>query len=326
MSSHRRIGRMFDLLMVLRPVILIPVWGFCALGFRCAVREDAPVGIRTCLNSATIAVYGIILLFSLSVAVVYVMNQIADREVDRRNRGMPLVARGIVSVPSATAATGVCGFVSLFLLLLFHGHLFALAAATTLVLGFLYSFKPFRFSGRPFIDFISNAAGYGVIAFGVGWATAGKTVFCVPFLLNALPYFLLMCGGSISSTLPDIEGDRVHGKNTTAVVLGITRAHTLALLFIIAALIAGFFVTDFLAVLCAVASLPLYLLFYFKRSSLIMEATYKIGGSLCMIAAFSALPFFIPLALVVFAATWLYFRIRHGIAYPSLVPVTTGKM
>ncbi|MBN1577932.1 MAG: UbiA family prenyltransferase [Chitinispirillaceae bacterium] len=323
MSAHRSIGRTLDLLMVLRPVILIPVWGFCALGFRCAAGERKLFGIVECWQSASIADYGMILLFSLSVAAVYVMNQIADIEVDRKNGGIPLVARGIVSVPSATVVILICSSFSLFLPLPYHRYIFSLAAATALITGFLYSFKPFRFSGRPFADFISNALGYGVIAFGVGWAAAGKTPFSGSFLMSSLPYFLLMCGGSISSTLPDIDGDRSDEKNTTGVVLGIMKAHTLALLFIVAALIAGFCVDDFLAVLCAVASLPFYLIFYYKRSSLLMEATYKIGGALCMIAAFSALPFFIPLAAVVFITTWLYFRIRHGIAYPSLVPVKT---
>jgi len=141
------------------------------------------------------------------------------------------------------------------------------------------------------------------------------------FIQNALPYFLLMCAGSISSTLPDYKGDIEDNKVTTAVALGIIPAHSLAMVLLITAFIAGFIQNDIIAVICAVASLPAYILFYVFKNDLLMEATYKIGGVLCMLAAFIALPLFIPIAFIVFLATWLYFRIRHGIAYPSLKPV-----
>jgi len=248
------------------------------------------------------------------------MNQIADIEVDRKNGGVPLVASGIVSIPSATVMIILFSLLSLILPVLFHSPVVALAAAVTLVTGYVYSFKPFRFSGRPFADFLSNAFGYGIIAFGVGWTVAGKTLISTSFLLSALPYFFLMAGGSISSTLPDRNGDRADGKNTTAVVLGVIKAHTLALSLLIVGLIAGWCRHDLFAEVCTAVSLPFYFMFYWKKERFFMEATYKIGGTLCMVAAFAALPLFIPLAIVVFIATWLYFRIRHGISYPSLVP------
>lgn len=133
-----------------------------------------------------------------------------------------------------------------------------------------------------------------------------------------------MGAGSISSTLPDYDGDRMDTKNTTAVVLGKKTSHILAMILLITAGITGLLMQDTVALVCAAAPVPFYIGYLVRQNSFFMEATYKIGGALCMVAAFMAMPFFIPLALIVFSATWLYFRIRHGISYPSLVPVKSS--
>ena len=325
MSNRISPGRLLDLLMVSRPLVLVPVWGFCALGYHSALRVYSASAVRRCWHTVTPADYGWILLFSCSVAAVYIMNQIADIDVDRRNNGMPLIARGIISTRKAVLAATIYSLISLLPPLLLKRYSLVFAAVTALMTGYVYSFRPSRFSGRPFADFLSNAFGYGVIAFGIGWILAGRSVFSGWFLLNATPYFLLMCGGSISSTLPDMEADRIDGKNTTAVVLGLMPAHSIATVFVSGAAVAGFLIHDLFACICAAVSLPLYLLYWMKRRRLLMEATYKIGGVMCMATAFIAMPFFIPVAVIVFTATWLYFRIRHGITYPSLVPVARKK-
>jgi 4-hydroxybenzoate polyprenyltransferase len=285
------------------------------------VRNGDTWGFHVCWNTAGIDHYLTILLFSLAVAAVYIMNQISDVEVDKKNVGMPLIARGIVSIRAAVAVLLFCALFSVFLLIVHRNIVAAGAGITALLLGYLYCFKPFRFSGKPVADFLSNAFGYGVIAFAVGWHSGGGKLFSIAFLDNALPYFLLMCAGSISSTLPDIEADRTDGKNTTAVVFGSVPSHILATGFLVAAAGAGYAVNDRIAMVCAAASFPFYILFLVKRNALFMEATYKVGGGLCMIAAFFSMPFFIPAAGVVFFSTWVYFKIRHGILYPSLLPV-----
>ncbi|MBN1759155.1 MAG: UbiA family prenyltransferase [Chitinispirillaceae bacterium] len=309
-----------DTLMATRPVLLIPVWGFSALGYRCATGSSLSFRSLFSLQSSSPSEYLILIVFSFSVAAVYLFNQLADIEVDKKNGGLPLVASGIVTVPSAIITAVFLSIAALILPLPFHLAPITACSAAALLLGAVYSFRPFRFSGRPFLDFISNAMGYGVIAYGAGWYVAGKTIFSIEFSLHALPYFLLMCAGSISSTLPDIEGDRSDGKITTAVQIGFTPAHLLAMLLLITAGIAGFFVNDGIAVLCSLGTLPFYLAFLLWPHTFLMEATYKIGGAFCMIAAFISMPGFIPVSVIVFTITWLYFRIRHGITYPSLLP------
>lgn len=310
-----------DAVMVTRPVLLIPVWGFSALGFRCAANSSNTHWSFFPKHLPSASDYLLLSVFSLSVAAVYIFNQIADIEVDKKNGGLPLIASGIVPLNVAVLSSVLFSIISLLLPLLLHHSPLALCSGAALLLGVVYSFRPLRFSGKPILDFISNATGYGFIAFGAGWYIGGNQLLTVEFIKSALPYFLLMCAGSISSTLPDIEGDRQDGKITSAVMLGEMCAHSVALVLLIAAGEAGFLRRDPAALICALASLPLYIGYLVNPGRFFMEATYKIGGALCMAAAFLIMPWFLPVAGVVFTATWLYFRIRHETSYPSLIPI-----
>lgn len=311
-----------DIIMVTRPVLVIPVWGFCALGFQRALhlQQRTSLFFTDSLNP-----YILIVLFSLSVASVYILNQIADIEVDKDNGGMPLIANGIISLRTSWCAAIIFALIPIVTSVVIKVYPVTIASVATIILGYVYSFRPLRFSGRPIADFISNATGYGIIAFGVGWVCGGMPIVSREFIRSALPYFFLMCAGSISSTLPDYEGDRKDGKNTTAVIFGIRVAHLFAMAALGVALLWALLGNDAIAVICAGASFPFYAGYQFKRSTFFMEASYKIGGGLCMLAAFSAMPLFLVPSFIVFIATWLYFRIRHGINYPSLVPVNKDQ-
>jgi 1,4-dihydroxy-2-naphthoate octaprenyltransferase len=133
----------------------------------------------------------------------------------------------------------------------------------------------------------------------------------------------MMCAGSISSTIPDHAGDSRGGKLTTAVLLGPWRAHLLATGMLAAAVTCSLVVKDVVAAACSLCSLPLYVIFLFFRSSRhAMEGTYKGGYLICMLVSFAVYPFLIPATLAVFAATVVYFRLRHHVFYPSLLPVS----
>jgi 4-hydroxybenzoate polyprenyltransferase len=260
-------------------------------------------------------------LFSMSVGAVYVINQIADYEVDRLNDGFALLVAGAISRTQAvTIAVGIA-VLSIGSLWLRAGFL-ALCAVAALALGLLYSTKPTYFSGRPFCDFCANAAGYGVIAFGLGWMLSGSSLLTLQFPYAALPYFLLMAAGSISSTIPDVAGDRRMHKCTTAVFLGVDNAHLLASGLLLAGLIAALAGRDWIAVTSAALSLPIYVIFVFVKSPRIMEATYKIGGAVTMVLAASVCPVIIAPSILTVAATWAYFRFRHRVNYPSLLPAS----
>ncbi len=319
---YRWVQSFFDGLFLSRPVLWIPVWGFCLFGYYRAAGVPFVVPARAPTGGLPTVDVGLwILLFSCVVGGVYVVNQMADRDVDACNGGFAPMAHGKVPGSVAIGAAAALGLLPLGLSCVFGRFEIAAACVAAGLLGLVYSCPPTRLSGRPILDFAANACGYGGIAFAVGWLLGGGALGS-QLVSSALPYLLLMSGGSISSTLPDYEGDRRCGKCTTAVWLGPGRAHLLAMLLVGLAAVAAVALSDMRALACAMAALPLYAVYLVHPSRRLMEATYKVGGAMTMlVVALSSLPF-VMAALVVFAATRVYFQYRFGVAYPSLEPRT----
>jgi 4-hydroxybenzoate polyprenyltransferase len=311
--------RIFDLFFSMRPILLVPVWGFSIFGYFRA--KNACFSEMTHFWTTTpIEVYFSFLLFSLSVGVVYLLNQLADIEVDKKNGGLPLIASGVISIKSAWFFAGFLSLLAIVVPVLLHQTILSLLAIATIITGVLYSFKPFFFSGKIILDFLSNATGYGCIAFGVGWWTGGKDILSMEFIIASLPYFLLMCSGSINSTLPDVAGDSEVGKFTTAVVMGKKNAHILSTILLICSVVVSIITKDFLAMGCSMLSLPIYFGYFFFPGHIMMEATYKIGGALCMVSACIIMPVILLISCCLFYLTRIYFKIRHKVSYPSMVP------
>jgi len=308
----KNILRIIDLFFLTRPVVIAPVWGFCAFGmYRCN---------GNLFLFPDVTCYLLILLYSMSVGAVYVINQIADYEVDRSNAGFPLLVRGNISMKSAWVCAVVCGLASIIGPLLLGSPSIALLSAIAITAGCIYSCKPFSLSGRPFFDFLTNAF-EAFLAFAAGWCVLGGELSGPLLYRYAAPYFLLMCAGSIGSTLPDITGDRAHGKITTAVRFGPRGANIIALACLALAVPTAILLSsDILALCCAAMALPFYIIYTARPTALTMELTYKVGGALTMIAATLAAPLIFPAGIFIFFITWLYFRKRHNISYPSLTP------
>lgn len=321
-SAVKYILLSIDMFFLMRPLILVPVWGFSIFGYICRTGLQKSFSLSTLGWGQNVMPFGYFILFSLAVGSVYLLNQLADLEVDSHNDGFPLMVHLQLKPNLIIGYATFLSLLSIVIPLITGTRFVALLSLCALTVGLVYCFKPFYFTGRPFADFLTNALGFGIIAFAVGWFLAPvPDVGDYPFWSSALPYFLFMCGGSISSTLPDYYGDKKVGKRTTAVFFGIFPAHLLASFFIIGAGYLAFVNNDRISLILAFCSFPIYFLFSIKQSKLFMEATYKIGGSIAMLLAGLLYPLFIPIALSIFMVTWVYFRIRHGVSYPSLIPV-----
>ncbi|MDR0307311.1 MAG: UbiA family prenyltransferase [Chitinispirillales bacterium] len=302
---------MLDLFFLTRPVVLVPVWGFSAFGI---YRFKGELFLNLGLSR-----YLLMTFYSLSVASVYIINQIADCEVDKSNGGFPLFARSGISTKTAGVFAAVCAFLSITGPLAMKNASVAFLSLLAITAGYIYSCKPFSLSGRPFFDFLTNGF-EAFLAFAAGWCIIGGNITDPLLLKSAAPYFLLMCSGSISSTLPDMPGDHKHNKITTAVRFGAKPAHCIATAALVTAACAAALNSDPLALWCALLVLPIYILYLIHTTALTMELTYKAGGTLTMMAAALAAPLIVPAGLLIFFFTWLYFRKRHNVSYPSLVP------
>ncbi len=301
------------LIFLTRPIVLIPVWGFALFGYRLASGHDL------FLEPFSFVHFGLIFLFSLSVAAVYLLNQREDFDVDSDNGGYPLMVKSGISKRTVTVFAVVIALSSLILCALFGSILLALLAGLSLLIGWLYSCKPTYFTGRPVADFLSNAIGFGGIAFAAGWFI-GDGEFSVNVLRSAIPYVLLMAAGSISSTLPDVAGDRKHGKITTAVKIGEENAHIIACFFIAGGSITGAFFGDVAAVISGALASPFYLVHLLKPTQKSMGLTYKAGGGCMMMVVALTYPLFGVISICVGLVTFFYFKIVHKVNYPSLLP------
>ena len=229
-----------------------------------------------------------------------------------------------ISKKTVTIFASILASLSVISLLLVGSIMLAFLAVLSILTGWLYSCKPAYFTGRPAADFLSNAIGFGLLAYAAGWFIGGGYLSGDLFK-TALPYVLLMSAGSISSTLPDISGDRKGGKITTAVKIGEENAHILASFFLAAGSITGALFGDLAAVLCGTLASPFYLLHLLKPSKKTIELPYKAGGGLMMLVIAITYPIFGIISILVGVLTFFYFKIVHKVTYPSLRPMDSSN-
>lgn len=319
--------RLVDAVFITRPILLIPVWGFFILGYyRASLSHgngtlfpftlfglDFPV--LTGLGGP--GVYLALFMCSLSVAGTYVLNQLTDIEADTNNAGLPLIAKAGFPVRLAVVENVLlCASPLVYAFFQAKAVFWLFIAAFALTV--FYNVRPFRFTGRPFLDFLSNATAYGILCFGLGWlmATGGEFKDARAFLLQAAPYFFYMAAGSINSTIPDMAGDSRAGKTTTAVLLGARRAHFISTAAVFIALAFSLLNRDIIASITGLVCVPVFIKYIKTRDLRDGLRTFQFCGGLLMVLAAALFPWCLIWGVSVYIVTRLYFRLRHGVDYP----------
>jgi 4-hydroxybenzoate polyprenyltransferase len=308
----------FDILFLLRPPMLVPVWAFFLAGYwrtSYVPLATLPAYIRTMLTPRGYFWLSFVS-FSLLMGAVYIINQIVDRDSDRVNEKLFLIPLGIVPPKLAYAMVLVLSVLS-FSMGWFFGVYYMILLALSFCIGVLYSVRPFRLKGRPIIDVFSNAVGYGVLAFGIGWIT--DDLFSIDLMVRSIPYFFAAATIFTTSTILDTEGDRRDGAMTTAVKFGTTPTLVVSLVALLAALVSAILVKDYVIVVTSIIGLPLILVAIIKKERQFVTL-YMRGASYVFVLLMAVLfPWFFVLLLVVFFASKLYYKFRFRIDYPSLL-------
>lgn len=292
-----------DLVFATRPLILIPAWSFYLLG--AAATPDATYG----LPSPTT-----LLSLTAILAMAYLLNQVFDRVSDERNDKCFFLARGIFRVRT---------FVLLAFVLFAAGsaayhrapsnHHGALLAA--LVLSLIYSLPPIRLCSRPVLDAVANAVGYGGIAWLLGYLAGGGEAG--EGWRPALPYVFLVASVFLHTTLLDEEGDRMAGKQSTAVWLGTVRTARLALLLHGVALLAAILYGNATAVWVNALAMPASVFAWRRRQR--AASSIAVQGATIIVTA-AAMWHWPAYAVVVIPLLWaarVYYYRRFGIRYPG---------
>ncbi len=307
-----------DLLFLMRPPMLIPVWAFFLAGFWRSKNILLPEILLQIRYSFTLKgnFWLSFVSFSLLMGAVYIINQIVDRESDRENRKLFLIPLGIVPVKLAFSVCGILVIVSL-IIGYKYGTVYLVFLIVSLCMGILYSVPPFRFKGKPVLDIISNSIGYGMLAFGIGWITASS--FSVELLVHSIPYFFAAASIFAVSTILDVEGDKKDGVITTGVCFEKKVTIVISAVTLLISLISALFIRDMVIGITAVIGFPIIIVVIMKKRREFITF-YMRGVSYVFIILIAILfPWFLLLLFAVYSISKWYYKYRFGIRYPELL-------
>jgi len=328
----------FDGLFLLRIPLLAPVWTILLLGWIACNPEARPGGnlaggVISALSHEPARLWAAMAAFSLIVASIYVMNQIADVESDRINRKLFILPDGHISMRSAWIIAVCCSILGLAGSLFFDGIMFLLFIGS-LALGVLYDFPPANLKNRAIGGTFANFLGHGVLTFLVGWyalrsgfgvpsgflqRSAGDASHLVHGLLPSLSAGFANAAVYITTTIPDAAGDRATGKRTFCVAFGEkTTSLWSAILCGMALLFAFYFPHNaWVMVLQAAVSLLffIYLTIAFRKDLAVRAFKWPVFLLTALIAFY--VPAYGVLIIAVFFGSKMYYRLRFCVEYPT---------
>lgn len=325
-----RVLHSLDYIAILRPLLLIPVWTMLFLGYYKGL--DGRLTTHTIQISLPLVgnmpivwlpdkeVLITLFLYSMMMGAVYILNQMSDSHTDRINGKLYLVAQGYMKENSLKIQIGVLFLISITIAFLRFSRIYAYLILLSIVLGVLYSIPPFRLKGRPILDLLANASGFGVVAFAVGWAS--KSTLSTKLILDCLPYVICVSAAFINTTIPDMKGDVQNGDITTGVFLGVRNSCIVSTLLVGTVPLISLLLGDFICLAASALSLPFFVYMtisnWDERSPEISAITLTTKVSLLILSLLVAVfvPFYFALLIPTVLLMKAYYRMRFGLSYP----------
>lgn len=286
-------------------MLIIPVWTVLLLGY-----YHSGNGL-----SFTWDMFWIALIATGLSGAVFILNQIFDIDSDRINNKVFFLSKGYVKIGAAWTMYAVLNVVSLTMAFVISSTAGLLGIAI-LLLGAAYSTPPFVIKDRPWWGFLSNAFGHGTLVYLLGYCSLGGDL--KTGLLKSLPYFFSVAAVYIGTTLADIEGDRLTGKRTLAVVIGFDRSVLFLTVCYFLSLAAAIIIRDTPFLWAALAVCPFYIWAGFKKS--IKSSIIALKLSILTLSLMSAYfyPGYVAFLTAVILLTRIYYKKRFGIEYPAI--------
>ena len=243
----------------------------------------------------------------------YAINQIVDKEGDEKNNKLFLIAGDYIKSSHAMIYSGVLivfGIAGLLHLGISFG---LLGVAFFIMTAVLYNMSPWNWKDKPILGIVVTVSGGGM-AFIFG---------CLPefnLILIAKSFAYIAAFGAVAvlTAVPDMDGDKVTGKNTFALRYGPGAAAITATILCILSALLGWWTGDRLIFWPALISTPVFIYSNFDRSKKSILFTIKFAILLVSLAV--GLRYFWYLALIAvyyFFARWYYAK-RFNIVYPSI--------
>jgi 4-hydroxybenzoate polyprenyltransferase len=321
----QRLSQAFDYIAILRPLLLIPVWTMVLLGYYRASDEFA-----TQIHLPVVGNIGIVLrphegvlitllIYSLLMGAIYILNQLTDSRTDEINGKLYLVPYGYLKKGSLKIQIAILLSASIILAFLKSPLVYSMLVLVSIVLGIMYSVPPIRLKGRPIVDLLANASGFGVIAFAVGWTSQAE--FSTRLILDSLPYFLCVSAAFINTTIPDMKGDIRNGDITTGVFFGVRKSCLISTIILCLAILTSLYRRDFIPLTASAISLPFFIymtISNWNQRLNIRSITMATQISVMVLSLLTALliPLYIILLIFTILMVKLYYQVRFGISYP----------
>ncbi|MEE9555523.1 MAG: UbiA family prenyltransferase [candidate division Zixibacteria bacterium] len=294
-----------DWIFILRPVLHPPVWTILILGF-----YQSPVR-----PVDSFRIIWLILISSGLAGWAYIVNQISDIESDRRNNKLFFLPSGLISIRAASILAGSLTAISLSAAFFINISV-GLVSSALIILGYLYSGKPFYGKNHPVWGTLLNGFGHGSLVFMLGFSGSGG-YFGDAFPLS-IPYLFAVIAVFIGTSLPDTRGDALSGKRTPGVVLGVRFSTAVMALSLMIGLLLSLIFQDIPMLIVCNLCMPFYL--YAAIRPKVKNAVFAVRLSVLLLslAACFIFPWYLLILAFLFVTARLYHKKRFGIDYPSL--------
>jgi 4-hydroxybenzoate polyprenyltransferase len=309
----QKIARAFDYFFLLRPTLFFPVWTVYAAGYFTGQQffGDLAMMDRSFGRFWPVAIGAALTLLMGSV---FIINQIVDAEIDRKNNKLFLIADDHIPEKHAKIEAGLLAGIALIVAFIHSIPTGLMFVAIFLITGVFYSLPPFKWKDKALRGLLLNALG-GLTIFCTGWQTG--TVLNTDVWVYAIPYISAVSGVYVFTTLLDVEGDMQFKKTTFAVSYGKTMTIYVGAAFGVFTFISAWLLQDPLIFYPALFAVPLFLIAAFRQKQHNVDRAIKYPILFLALAISYKVPAFFILIFVTYYFSKFYYYYRFGLRYPK---------
>lgn len=307
--------RLLDYVFILRPTLFLGAWTVFLAGVYSVQRIKGNYQFFE-LNGLTDKVWLNLLAFTCIVGGAFILNQIKDREIDKRNEKLFLLADGFISLKSAIIETILVMGAGLGIAFGLFGVQNGLMLGFLAILwGYLYNYEPFIWKDKPLLGLLTNVLG-GAAMFSAGWTLFGDLTWQTVIL--ACPYLAGFGAVTVLTMIPDETGDALYDKETFIVKYGLKPTIYSATVLIVVAGVWGSYNADPLIAFAAFLALPWYLYASFKPGVETSLGAIRFSALFLGLAICAKYPMYLILLAFTFFVSRFYYKRRFGLNYPAL--------
>jgi len=310
LEPKKALFKLLDLIFIVRPVLLPPVWTILLLG------HFASRNTQTELSRGFFKGF---LAMSFFAGGSYILNQLVDLKNDRENKKRLPLADGFV-----LKKTGFILLLTLYAAALILSwdinKLSFMYIILAVLLSILYNLPPFSLKDHPLGGLLLNCMGHGYVAYAFGYSLGLKSASITqlfPTIVYGLPYAFAIGAIYLGTTLADRSVDMGQDKRTLAVVLGVKGTIKLMSLLILLTLVTLPFSEKSEPMLCAtLLSLPFFIWLLVKPSDSVIHYSFRVPVFILTLIVAWYYHFYIFLLLGVWLLSRIYYKERYQVIYP----------